>query len=390
MAEVRVEVGDDIYSRISAGRKDCKCALWLDGLLDGKEIRMSLKTRHRGTAINKCRAMISDGDDEEKHERSTIQHATTGYLADARSRKLADCTISKYELLFRQLGAFAQNKGFRFIDEISVPALDEFRSQWADGPRSSQKKLERLRTFFRFCEDRDLIQKNPAIRLKSPKIKQRPTMPFSQEEMIRILAAIPEYEKTARMASAQRLRAFILVLRYSGMRIGDVVQLRVDQITGNRLFLYTQKTGTAVSCVLPEFVIRELERTPKSSAGYFFWTGKSKIHNSKWKWQRRLKRIFELALVENGHAHRFRDTFAVELLLNRMPLGEVSILLGHSSIKTTEKHYNPWVRARQEQLEADLERAWSQDPIAISEMEREFGAVSRGTNRVQAKNARPN
>ena len=36
----------------------------------------------------------------------------------------------------------------------------------------------------------------------------------------------------------------------------------------------------------------------------------------------------------------------------------VSVLLGHSSIKVTEKHYSPWVRARQEQLEADVRRTW--------------------------------
>jgi integrase len=39
-------------------------------------------------------------------------------------------------------------------------------------------------------------------------------------------------------------------------------------------------------------------------------------------------------------------------------MGRVSVLLGHSSIKVTEKHYSPWVRARQEQLEADIRRTW--------------------------------
>ena len=33
------------------------------------------------------------------------------------------------------------------------------------------------------------------------------------------------------------------------------------------------------------------------------------------RWQRRLRALFTLAGVEGGHAHRFRDTFAVELLL---------------------------------------------------------------------------
>jgi Protein of unknown function DUF86 len=39
--------------------------------------------------------------------------------------------------------------------------------------------------------------------------------------------------------------------------------------------------------------------------------------------------------------------------------GRVSVLLGHSSIKVTEKYYSPWVRARQEQLEADVRRSWA-------------------------------
>lgn len=44
----------------------------------------------------------------------------------------------------------------------------------------------------------------------------------------------------------------------------------------------------------------------------------------------------------------FRDTFAVEMLLAGVPLEQVSILLGHKSVKITEKHYAPWVKARQD------------------------------------------
>ncbi len=54
----------------------------------------------------------------------------------------------------------------------------------------------------------------------------------------------------------------------------------------------------------------------------------------------------------------FRDTFSVELLLAGVPIERVSILLGHQSVRITEKHYAPWVRARQEQLEADVRRTW--------------------------------
>jgi integrase len=54
----------------------------------------------------------------------------------------------------------------------------------------------------------------------------------------------------------------------------------------------------------------------------------------------------------------FRDTFAVELLLSGVPIDQVSLLLGHSSVKVTEKHYSPFVKARQEQLENSVKLSW--------------------------------
>jgi integrase/recombinase XerD len=270
----------------------------------------------------------------------------------------------------------------RYLNELDLETLDTFRSEWKDGPRSSLKKLERLRAFLRFCERRKWIDSNPALDLKAPKIQNRPTMPFTHAEMVKVLAAFEKYAARAGVANSQRLRAFILVLRYSGMRIGDAVRCGVDRITGNKLFLYTQKTGVPVHCVLPDFVIRELETSPKSSEGHFFWTGKAKLHSAIGKWQRRLQTLFELADVPSGHAHRFRDTFAVELLLAGVPLERVSVLLGHQSVRITERHYSPWVRARQEQLEQDLRRVWDQDPIALMQ--------TKGTAEVHGKAQRPN
>jgi hypothetical protein len=132
-------------------------------------------------------------------------------------------------------------------------------STWKEGPRSRLKKLERLRAFFRFCERRKWVDGNPAADLRAPRVQNRPTMPFTQPEMVKILVAFDKYSKRAGVANAQRLKAFVLLLRYSGMRIGDAVACSVDRIDGDRLFLYTQKTGVPVHGVLPAFVVRELE-----------------------------------------------------------------------------------------------------------------------------------
>jgi integrase len=53
-----------------------------------------------------------------------------------------------------------------------------------------------------------------------------------------------------------------------------------------------------------------------------------------------------------------RDTFAVESLLSGMRIEEVSTILGHSSVKITERHYMPWVRARQTSLNQSVMNSW--------------------------------
>jgi site-specific recombinase XerD len=57
-------------------------------------------------------------------------------------------------------------------------------------------------------------------------------------------------------------------------------------------------------------------------------------------------------------SHRLRDTFAVDLLEKGVPLEEVSKLLGHESIKTTEKSYAKWVKGRQDRLDSLVTESW--------------------------------
>ena len=78
-------------------------------------------------------------------------------------------------------------------------------------------------------------------------------------------------------------------------------------------------------------------------------------------WDRVFKKVAENAEppVANCHPHRFRDTFAVSLLLKGVTLDSVSKFLGHSSIKITERHYAPWVKARQDHLESEVRKIWS-------------------------------
>jgi integrase/recombinase XerD len=58
-------------------------------------------------------------------------------------------------------------------------------------------------------------------------------------------------------------------------------------------------------------------------------------------------------------SHRLRDVFVLDLLEKGVPLEEVSKLLGHESIKTTERSYAKWVKGRQERLDSLVMGTWS-------------------------------
>ena len=193
----------------------------------------------------------------------------------------------------------------------------------------------------------------PPARTATKRVRVRTAiMPFTPDQMTAVLAACEKYGmkccggKYPGPENVRRIRGLVLLLWHSGLRIGDAVMLERSRITGDKLFLYTAKTGTPVYVPLPQFVLTALEAVPKISEQYFFWSGESKRDSATGDWQRALKGVFKEARIPDGHAHRFRDTFAVGLLQAGVPMDRVSALLGHSSIKVTEKHYSPWVRAR--------------------------------------------
>jgi integrase/recombinase XerD len=352
------------------GRKHrhCQCPIWVDGILGGKEMRESLQMRDWQRAQDKIREWEAEDRRTSQPTPKATEDAWTEFLADIGARQLHNSTVRKYKLLRRQMEDFAKRYGLRVLADFDLSKVSRFRSEWKDGPRSSAKKLERLRAFFRFAQKRKWVPENPALDLKAPKVTLCPTLPFSRDEMLRILAATDQYKEempSHGIENGRRIRGLVLLLRYSGMRIGDAVDFNTDQLEGNRLFLYTQKTGVPVNAILPEFVVATLNATPRVTEKFWFWTGNGKLESIVRSWQTRLRRLFKLANIPDGHAHRFRDTFAVELLLAGVPIERVSILLGHQSVRITEKHYAPWVRSRQEQLEADLTSAWSRDPLVL-------------------------
>jgi integrase/recombinase XerD len=346
--------------------RNCTCPIWTQGTLNGKPIRESLQLTSWEAANKRIQEWEAAGRRATRHK--IVADAWRDFISDAQARHLSDSVIRKYSLLSRQMETFANQHGIHFVDEFDVDSLGQFRNSWKDGINTSIKKLERLRSFFRFAVDRNWTTDNPATKIKSPDAKVSPTLPFTREEMQKIQDGCSKYSSAphANKDNAKRLHALILLLRYSGLRVGDAVALEIERLNGNELFLYMQKTGEPVKVLLPEIVVQKLSEIPHAGKKHFFWSGHGKLDSIVRSWQTRMRRLFQLSEIPNGHPHRFRDTFAVELLVAGTPIEEVSKLLGHTSLRVTERHYAPWNKARQEKLAAHVQSAWQADPFIQS------------------------
>ncbi|MGE0393083.1 MAG: tyrosine-type recombinase/integrase [Vicinamibacterales bacterium] len=337
----------------------CACPIYVEGTVGGESIRKSLDLTSWTAATNVIAKWNTAGKiGQVRSEVPTIAEAIEKFLDDARARGLKDATLRSYTNTLRnRLLAICARKGIRELRDLTVSDLRDVRSAWTLAASTQRMALEQIRAFMRFCEESEWIAKNPATRVKGPKVEQKPTLPLEDADVEKLLMACKTYR-----GDGERLRALILLMRYSGLRISDAVSLRRDRIQSDRLFLYQQKTGTPVNVPLPRFVIDAV--LAASGPEYVFWSGKGKLGSALDDWARAFKSLSKLAGVESFHFHRLRDSFAVSLLEQGVDIEAVAVLLGHASSAVTRKHYNPWVRSRQIALEAAVRKAWTEKGAA--------------------------
>jgi integrase/recombinase XerD len=293
---------------------------------------------------------------------TTVKQAVDAYLGDKQAQKLSTDTLKKLELIFtKQLLAWCDAHEVINIEKLDLNRLREWRATWKDSALSAKKKQERVIGFFHFCQSSGWINSNPARNLSRIKVTQKPTDYFTSEEYDKIV------ETTREIRNGERLRVLIELMRWSGLAIRDAVTLERSRLNEfDQILLYRAKTGVPVFVTLPPDVASALRKVENSNPRYFFWTGNGNPKTAVADWQRSFRRLFKKVDLRHddgtrkrAYPHMLRDTFAVELLLAGVPLHDVAILLGHSSIKTTERHYSPFVMARQEQLTDLVRMSWS-------------------------------
>ena len=376
----------------------CSCMKWIYIYRNGKGKLVSAKTRSWERAEQEAREIRDSFDPIRQLKRQLearvqsdksqleIASAVEQFLKEVQRLDRAEATLAKYKLTLARLQKWCATQDTPIIHmaELDVATTRQWIHSWTGAPTTLHNQHQRVIAFFNFCIEQGWVKENQAKKIKKVPRKQEETLPFTREQFDALLESTYHYdtrgdERNGDTINSRRARAYIKLLRWSGLRAGDAACLPKSKLRDDgSLFLYQAKvkgkTSAPVYVLLPPDIAQELRSVPPSGVNhpdYFFWSGRSKRKSEVSNWEKifakivaTAQRLFpQLFMDRNGnpkpaHLHMLRDTFAVEYLLAGMPLDEVSRLLGHHSVTITQRHYAPWVIERQERLANNQRAAW--------------------------------
>jgi integrase/recombinase XerD len=377
----------------------CNCVKWLYVYRNGKCQLTSAKTRSWERAEQKARVLRDAFDPAKQLQRQLeakinagnveveIAVAVDQFNKEVARLSRAEATRSKYNLTLSRLLTWCatQSPAVLLLSQLDVPTLRRWIHSWTGAPTTRHNQHQRIIAFFNFCMEQGWIKENPAKKIKKVPRQQEETLPFTREQFEALIKATYYYDsrgqkRNGATTNSRRVRAYLKLLRWSGLRAGDGACLAKSKLRDDdSLVLYQakvkDKANAPVCVLLPHEIAQELRNVPPSTLtnpNYFFWSGRSKRKSEVSNWIKIFGKILSKATElfpesflesdgqpKSAHLHMLRDTFAVEYLLAGMSLEEVSRLLGHSSVLITQKHYAPWVLQRQQHLVASQRNAWA-------------------------------
>jgi tyrosine recombinase XerC len=202
-------------------------------------------------------------------------------------------------------------------------------------------KLSAIRSFYVYLQKEGLIQENPLEKISSPKLDRRLPSYLTSDEINRFLLA-PDISKPV----GQRDRAILELLYAAGLRVSELVHLKLSQIdmdtreirvigkgSKERLVLMGKPAEEAIAAYLKEGRPK-LSSKNKTDVVFINRYGQPLI-------ERRIQKMVKQYAKQTGinkrvHPHTIRHTFATHLLDGGADLRVVQELLGHASLTTTQ------------------------------------------------------
>ena len=337
----------------------CKCPLWSDGILNGRRIRQSMGTRDSGRAWR----LLAKLEDEaaESRPRKTVKAAVAAFLESVTGQV---ATRKKYSRIANHIDAFAAAHGLTYVDEFTLEILDAYR-RWrlqTLGSLTWGKELQTIRQFFTFWVDRGWCVVNLAAKMKTPPVEEADREPYTDEEVIAILAASRAFGRTS--YERRRANAMVTLMWRYGLRISDVAFLRRDVVSGDEISTRAKKNRAPLWFQLHSDVAAALEclpvpeGAPTDGGEYFFWNGHGTPDSHMRSIARTLKAVFRKSGVERALAHRFRHTLATKILVEGGSIEDAANVLGDTPA-IIEKYYAKFSQAYRDRLSGVMQRTWA-------------------------------
>lgn len=233
---------------------------------------------------------------------------------------------------------------------------EEGRQIITNGEKGLARKMSALRSFYRYFQRRQVIEKNPTLLVDMPKIHEKTIIRLDTDEIASLLdhvenrgqtlkgQALAYYEKTK-----VRDLAIITLLLGTGIRVSEMVGLDLtdvdfknDGITvtrkgGNQMVVYF---GDEVEWALRDYLAERnaIDATPGSENALFLSSRKSRmgvqaVENMVKKYAR------EVTPNKKITPHKLRSSYGTALYKETGDIYLVADVLGHKDVNTTKKHY---------------------------------------------------
>ncbi len=257
------------------------------------------------------------------------------FLENLKNNRRASATILAYGKDINQIIDFLAERAKRQADEVQKDDLETFLNKLSrEGytPKSISRKINSLKTFFKFLKDQGFIDTNPSTLITHPKFEAKPPKILSKMEY-----------RALRDACRQdtRMSAVVETLLQTGIRIGELAALTMESVKNSILVVPPIENHPMREIPLNKAVKQALDRylgiRPRVSEKTLFVTKTGHpllIRNIRTV----IDRYFKIAGIKAAKVNDLRHTWVAHHLMSGTSLVMVSKLAGHKRLSTTEKY----------------------------------------------------
>ena len=279
---------------------------------------------------------------QKKEQQALIIRKYQQYLKLEKS--LSPNTLEAYLTDLDKLLSFLTLEGINILD-VCLADLQRFAAGLHDigiHPRSQARILSGIKSFFRFLIMADYLEADPSELLESPNIGLKLPEVLTVEEIDRIIATVDRSK-----AEGQRNRAILETLYSCGLRVSELVNLKLSDLYFDEGFIKVEGKGNkqrlipisprAINEIKLYFTDRNQIEVKSGHEDFVFISLRRGKRLSRIMIFHMIKELAQQAsITKNISPHTFRHSFATHLLEGGANLRAIQSMLGHESIATTE------------------------------------------------------